>query len=243
MALCTWAHPRSREEHSSTARISKPPPGSSPLARGTRHSRTTARVSPGLIPARAGNTNPASARKGHGGAHPRSRGEHATPGALEAAARGSSPLARGTRWCVARQAAHRGLIPARAGNTLMLHESAINIWAHPRSRGEHGLVEQLQGVRLGSSPLARGTPTVRAPVFRPAGLIPARAGNTHRGSPGYLSCWAHPRSRGEHVFQAFGEVSEQGSSPLARGTPENLVWATGGEGLIPARAGNTCTCS
>ena len=97
MALCTWAHPRSREEHSSTARISKPPPGSSPLARGTRHSRTTARVSPGLIPARAGNTNPASARKGHGGAHPRSRGEHAADRRHRPANQGSSPLARGTR--------------------------------------------------------------------------------------------------------------------------------------------------
>ena len=60
----------------------------------------------------------------------------------------------------------------------MLHESAINIWAHPRSRGEHGLVEQLQGVRLGSSPLARGTPATDFAVQTMRGLIPARAGNT-----------------------------------------------------------------
>ena len=60
----------------------------------------------------------------------------------------------------------------------MLHESAINIWAHPRSRGEHGLVEQLQGVRLGSSPLARGTPFASKQGMQANGLIPARAGNT-----------------------------------------------------------------
>ena len=239
MALCTWAHPRSREEHSSTARISKPPPGSSPLARGTRHSRTTARVSPGLIPARAGNTNPASARKGHGGAHPRSRGEHATPGALEAAARGSSPLARGTRWCVARQAAHRGLIPARAGNTLMLHESAINIWAHPRSRGEHGLVEQLQGVRLGSSPLARGTRQSGAGKLTRRGLIPARAGNTGRVAVTGGVRRAHPRSRGEHRLSAHLYFDLPGSSPLARGTLTGGAPAICRVGLIPARAGNT----
>ena len=238
MALCTWAHPRSREEHSSTARISKPPPGSSPLARGTRHSRTTARVSPGLIPARAGNTNPASARKGHGGAHPRSRGEHATPGALEAAARGSSPLARGTRWCVARQAAHRGLIPARAGNTLMLHESAINIWAHPRSRGEHGLVEQLQGVRLGSSPLARGTRQSGAGKLTRRGLIPARAGNTCFRLSVRLASRAHPRSRGEHLKIWSGPPVVRGSSPLARGTHVLVHEGRGRVGLIPARAGN-----
>ena len=76
MALCTWAHPRSREEHSSTARISKPPPGSSPLARGTRgFSRATAGGG-GLIPARAGNTEWLTDWLQTGEAHPRSRGEH-----------------------------------------------------------------------------------------------------------------------------------------------------------------------
>ena len=94
--LTSWAHPRSREEHSSTARISKPPPGSSPLARGTRHSRTTARVSPGLIPARAGNTERTRPTPTRVGAHPRSRGEHLSALMATGGFGGSSPLARGT---------------------------------------------------------------------------------------------------------------------------------------------------
>ena len=55
----------------------------------------------------------------------------------------------------------------------------------------------------------------------------------------YLSNWAHPRSRGEHAEVALMAVLEKGSSPLARGTPPELLKLRGVLGLIPARAGNT----
>ena len=70
---------------------------------------------------------------------------------------GSSPLARGTRGDGADDLVDGGLIPARAGNT-MLHLSEQRIKrAHPRSRGEHRSTLPNHKKPLGSSPLARGT--------------------------------------------------------------------------------------
>ena len=112
-----WAHPRSRGEHPYKPLRVLLMMGSSPLARGTLRIISIPRARVGLIPARAGNTGIRRLHAARIRAHPRSRGEHPSPGALEAAARGSSPLARGTpiTWSLSRFAAV----------------------AHPRSRGEH----------------------------------------------------------------------------------------------------------
>ena len=98
----------------------------------------------------------------------------------------------------------------------------------------------MAGERQGSSPLARGTLHGFLIYFNNNGLIPARAGNTWFPIRRYPTFGAHPRSRGEHPTNAGGIRTDQGSSPLARGTlgrvPAHLPYA----GLIPARAGNTC---
>ena len=71
-----------------------------------------------------------------------------------------------------------GLIPARAGNTFVEHAKEIASRAHPRSRGEHYRVFIVVTLRMGSSPLARGTRRGFRDVTAGSGLIPARAGNT-----------------------------------------------------------------
>ena len=53
------------------------------------------------------------------GAHPRSRGEHIFPSTVTVEDMGSSPLARGTRGGEKHGWVERGLIPARAGNTIV----------------------------------------------------------------------------------------------------------------------------
>ena len=50
---------------------------------------------------------------------------------------------------------------------------------------------------------------------------------------------AHPRSRGEHGFEAIQFAERDGSSPLARGTHQFHAPVDGYQRLIPARAGNT----
>ena len=71
---------------------------------------------------------------------------------------------------------------------------------------------------VGSSPLARGTPVEGWHALDADGLIPARAGNTYPRGVYAVLCWAHPRSRGEHLSTSVSATVRPGSSPLARGT-------------------------
>ena len=131
------AHPRSRGEHGGWLAVVSLGWGSSPLARGTHFRRDCRLLRLGLIPARAGNTWRSLALRLLQGAHPRSRGEHAHRRAPLHVVSGSSPLARGTPMRLRRLRAWMGLIPARAGNTV-IKEAGIDVnRAHPRSRGEH----------------------------------------------------------------------------------------------------------
>ena len=114
------------------------------------------------------------------------------------------------------------------------------IWgAHPRSRGEHCACGRCSLSGRGSSPLARGTPSIGAEAVTPKGLIPARAGNTHHAQGGNQQIRAHPRSRGEHARNSLVLSKSGGSSPLARGTLKRSMSSHASAWLIPARAGNT----
>ena len=131
------AHPRSRGEHNLRERAYERFLGSSPLARGTPVRVPPAFVGVGLIPARAGNTLTPYTFVVQHAAHPRSRGEHTLPISPLMSVAGSSPLARGTPLSAPAHTPRRGLIPARAGNTLPLVGRVARSRAHPRSRGEH----------------------------------------------------------------------------------------------------------
>ena len=153
---------------------------------------------------------------------------------------GSSPLARGTLPLGDLHGNIDGLIPARAGNTILAFPFVENLGAHPRSRGEHRLPLNTVYEDMGSSPLARGTQVALEYGVRRHGLIPARAGNTLQGSTASPQWWAHPRSRGEHSRYMTGYELIYSSSPLARGTLGEDLEQGPVRGLIPARAGNTC---
>ena len=71
---------------------------------------------------------------------------------------GSSPLARGTPTGWGQKDTMAGLIPARAGNTIIEESSSTHTGAHPRSRGEHTRKGFAETTQTGSSPLARGAP-------------------------------------------------------------------------------------
>ena len=159
---------------------------------------------------------------------------------------------------------HR-FIPARAGNTGRPASSAGLQAVHPRSRGEHDSSFVRMSCRIGSSPLARGTPPPFLRDSRRLRFIPARAGNTWWRSSARRARPVHTRSRGEHSASLNEAIRPCGSSPLARGTRRLLdaaLNATIGSSplargtlsasrrypdyvrFIPARAGNTgATCS
>ena len=152
--------------------------GSSPLARGTLKQSDQDYVATGLIPARAGNTDPGPGMGTPLGAHPRSRGEHGSTKNTHLRHTGSSPLARGTQKQLRAILKMTRLIPARAGNTCEDQPATYGMLAHPRSRGEHSVDAHMFLAVVGSSPLARGTQPQPPLPSSPHGLIPARAGNT-----------------------------------------------------------------
>ena len=167
------------------------------------------------------------------------RGEHffahITPFTVE----GSSPHARGTRFCLVVSARRLGIIPACAGNTRLVVLRRSPIRDHPRMRGEHEAHHPCRRACAGSSPHARGTPQSRGLGGADAGIIPACAGNTPSGYTVTRCFGDHPRMRGEHPASGAGVDGRRGSSPHARGTlfGEELVGLV--EGIIPACAGNT----
>ena len=77
-----------------------------------------------------------------------------------------------------------------------------------------------------------------APV-QPDGIIPARAGFTVSQLNTLNLSSDHPRSRGVYSYPIFDEQYRDGSSPLARGLPDEQSLIVGRRGIIPARAGFT----
>ena len=150
---------------------------------------------------------------------------------------GSSPLARGTLRHFSPGHRAKGLIPARAGNTLRADRAACNPWAHPRSRGEHSTFARRPSTSMGSSPLARGTQLTIIRQTPNPGLIPARAGNTSTLLSRWIAKRAHPRSRGEHISRPLAVSAASGSSPLARGTPPAAGSRGGGAVAHPRSRG------
>ena len=213
--------------------------GSSPLARGPHRFPFAVIQLAGLIPARAGTTRADTGSVFPARAHPRSRGDHSYEKLFAPARQGSSPLARGPLHDVLSPPNGVGLIPARAGTTLLPFPCEAGGGAHPRSRGDHIRAKKVRPADSGSSPLARGPQRRMGKRKHGRGLIPARAGTTVPCQGTTETRRAHPRSRGDHLIMRIAGRWERGSSPLARGPRRVIFSPLADVGLIPARAGTT----
>ena len=131
-------------------------PGSSPLARGLLrwHFRGGLRVR--IIPARAGSTEEMRSVILFSPDHPRSRGVYWRLLPVLRTWLGSSPLARGLHVYLRSVVPRRGIIPARAGSTIIQNTYHRSAQDHPRSRGVYPLGLHVPRYCCGSSPLARG---------------------------------------------------------------------------------------
>ena len=193
----------------------------------------------GLIPAHAGKTRLQTVNRRSAWDHPRSCGENRIEVTDIPALSGSSPLMRGKLADGTDHGTDAGLIPAHAGKTSRSRAGMRRPWAHPRSRGENGLLFTDQPVVVGSSPLTRGKHGGGPGGGDRGGLIPAHAGKTHpERKPPHVRR-AHPRSRGENHNLSHTTHFLQGSSPLTRGKLISFPHILGVRGLIPAHAGKT----
>ena len=192
-----------------------------------------------FIPAGAGNTPERSNHVRSIAVHPRRRGEHMRQTWDWRRDFGSSPQARGTPLAVKSSRPNYRFIPAGAGNTRSVCGRTDGRPVHPRRRGEHRHGAWIGFLSVGSSPQARGTPTIfSGPLITPR-FIPAGAGNTIADVARAQYGAVHPRRRGEHARRPDSGFRVFGSSPQARGThqPRNSCGAKCR--FIPAGAGNT----
>ena len=234
-------HPRSRGVYAPTHHRESRVTGSSPLARGLLLVSRVFALRHGIIPARAGFTRPPSSPCRPKRDHPRSRGVYCFAFVAGRKSYGSSPLARGLRCRVTGSGSCIRIIPARAGFTRLILIPPRRLMDHPRSRGVYaGLIGQDAGTS-GSSPLARGLRALAVAVSAVLGIIPARAGFTgYLHHPRYTGR-DHPRSRGVYSAPFIIVPRSWGSSPLARGLRRTRAALTCAWGIIPARAGFTCS--
>ena len=174
--------------------------------------------------------------------HPRSRGVYSDWKCAVITLDGSSPLARGLRPDHSQAGVRGGIIPARAGFTNQCQDPGRAPQDHPRSRGVYHSPEGVHHAHAGSSPLARGLPP-RAPTSAaPSRIIPARAGFTGEEEHVRVDIEDHPRSRGVYPVDDPGDFGLDGSSPLARGLPQDERVSMMNAWIIPARAGFTEWC-
>ena len=106
-------------------------------------------------------------------------------------------------------------------------------------RGEHTALSDEEKTAAGSSPRARGALRITVNCKDCERIIPACAGSTAswpRKSPGI---WDHPRVRGEHIEATLEALKLEGSSPRARGAPDQDQHGVMPRGIIPACAGST----
>ena len=211
-------HPRGRGEHGGQTEGGPIRFGSSPRARGTRHSTETSCPTGRFIPAGAGNTFLVVPSRPRIAVHPRGRGEHHIENAQATLDSGSSPRARGTRRGHRLGDRRDRFIPAGAGNTSHEAHDRQRWPVHPRGRGEHSSAAVARPANGGSSPRARGTLPAQAVHGTARRFIPAGAGNTRSQSPSRAGGTVHPRGRGEHTPKKTIAASQTGSSPRARGT-------------------------
>ena len=173
-----WDHPRACGEHVTVMMVSFLVVGSSPRLRGTPHGIQGEIRIVGIIPALAGNTWSAIARRLRRRDHPRACGEHKNNGTEEYSMAGSSPRLRGTRRRRTGHVGVDGIIPALAGNTSRLGGSGSHQRDHPRACGEHFVSDDATDLFEGSSPRLRGTRHSLTKPLTTEGIIPALAGNT-----------------------------------------------------------------
>ena len=213
--------------------------GSSPLSRGIHPAAPGLDTWGGIIPALAGNTSGGLILSSAATDHPRSRGEYAPTRAPASSQCGSSPLSRGIPDLCSGMHARWRIIPALAGNTLLLAPLLLLDTDHPRSRGEYPPPGDREARDEGSSPLSRGIRRGSLLYAVLYGIIPALAGNTPPRRVAPAGGWDHPRSRGEYRSLSSQRSCWEGSSPLSRGIRGSFAVPVLLIRIIPALAGNT----
>ena len=211
--------------------------GLSPRVRGNPENYDGGRISPGSIPACAGEPSPRAAPTPQFGVYPRVCGGTALAGGLPSGGSGLSPRVRGNPVAKRPEAVVYGSIPACAGEPASPRQWRPRPRVYPRVCGGTKRTFLWATSSTGLSPRVRGNPKVLAPDSETGGSIPACAGEpTARRFP---SRWrgVYPRVCGGTWLGWRGGDCAEGLSPRVRGNLQNCARWFGLNGSIPACAG------
>ena len=171
--------------------------------------------------------------------HPRACGENFRSEGDGEPHEGSSPRVRGKHGRRRREDRRRGIIPARAGKTVVVLLFMSGVPDHPRACGENSGKARDRCRTWGSSPRVRGKLTEIVVSSQEERIIPARAGKTCPAPGGGARARDHPRACGENSARLSSALVPPGSSPRVRGKRPPLHQPTRSPRIIPARAGKT----
>ena len=211
-------HPRACGEQRQSRKGRVQTHGSSPRVRGAAYPEVIRQFLFRIIPARAGSSAYPQVDGSLYEDHPRACGEQGATTSMSAARLGSSPRVRGAVSVGPRSRDGSGIIPARAGSSLLGAFPCPVGQDHPRACGEQKVREVLcvGWVRI----------------------IPARAGSSRSHRTGQLGGRDHPRACGEQTMALLVLPMKLGSSPRVRGADNLKAGACQLDGIIPARAGS-----
>ena len=234
-------HPRACGANDLTQGVTPVRAGSSPRVRGKlfRWRRMCQRQR--IIPARAGQTQPARRNTSHRPDHPRACGANATAVDNCVPGNGSSPRVRGKLPVGDAGDLRDRIIPARAGQTPSASPARPSSPDHPRACGANLGVAAIKMAADGSSPRVRGKRGRSCEHAVRTRIIPARAGQTTVSQNPIRESTDHPRACGANVSVFLDRRGVGGSSPRVRGKRHPPAPEKKPMRIIPARAGQTGT--
>ena len=217
--------------------------GLSPRVRGNLYQARRGSRTSRSIPACAGEPPDVHAASRHSGVYPRVCGGTSARSGTGGSSAGLSPRVRGNLDAEAYWRMRNGSIPACAGEPPHANASGLRPWVYPRVCG--GTVPFLAfGIRrAGLSPRVRGNPDPYRRGQRPAGSIPACAGEPRGVGVHVIDGRVYPRVCGGTAASAAGERLSTGLSPRVRGNQRESTTSFGTTGLSPRVRGNLPTWS
>ena len=232
-----WDHPRAGGGTLVNVAHDNASGGPSPRGRGNLKICEYWPVTPGTIPARAGEPGSGQGDPLFGGDHPRAGGGTGGVSRFVWLRRGPSPRGRGNLVYLCLMVAGLGTIPARAGEPKTAGDGLYTNRDHPRAGGGTVPVGCLAPFPLGPSPRGRGNHVLIVVVQVLARTIPARAGEPILIAGTLRIIWDHPRAGGGTAPSATRLDIMAGPSPRGRGNHRLTINWRIFRGTIPARAG------
>ena len=207
--------------------------------RGNRSRSRGSMLSPGSIPAHAGQPTISSSADMAMRVYPRACGATSLSCSATPIPRGLSPRMRGNRYLDRASAEPRRSIPAHAGQPQSGADSDGYVEVYPRACGATAVARVYLYDSTGLSPRMRGNPVAAVQPSLYIRSIPA-----HAGQPGSSSCaeWrseVYPRACGATEKNADLAIRGKGLSPRMRGNRVERLVEVDLHGVYPRACGAT----